>query len=134
LNWEDVGKLRKAGKLKEASDVAVGILAVNPKDFKTKSQFEWVIFEYIKLVVANITAALDKSQPVNSQDVTELVEWMRGYYRLQPRIPDMPCSSILDQLVRVGPHLTGFPDIVGWIGIKGLRPNGNPPVFHGAPQ
>lgn len=121
MNWQDVQKLRQGGQLKEAHEAALGILAADPADFKTKSQYEWVIFEYIKRIVANMAAALDKSQPIGSRDVDEIMGWMRKYYRLQPRIPEMACSNILGQIVKVGSHLPTFPDIIGWIGIDGLR-------------
>ena len=102
MNWQDVQKLRRAGQLKEAHEAALGILAADPADFRTKSQYEWVIFKYIKLIVANIAAALDKNRPIASRDVDKMMDWMRKYYRLQPRIPDMACSNILSQLVKVG--------------------------------
>jgi len=121
LNWEDVRKLRKAGKLQEACEVALAILAADPADFKTKSEYEWVIYEYIKRIVANVTATLDKSQPIDSRDVDEMMDWMRKYYRLQPRIPGMACSNILDQIAKVGPYLPKFPDMTRWVGFDGLR-------------
>jgi tetratricopeptide (TPR) repeat protein len=121
VNWQDVQTLRKAGQLKEAHDAASAILAADPADFKTKSQYEWVIFDYIKRIVGDIDAALAKSQPIRSRDVDELMEWMREYYRLKPRIPEMVCSNILGQIVKVGAHLPKFPDITSWIGIDGLR-------------
>ena len=121
MNWQDVQKLRQAGQLKEAEEAALGILAADPADFRTKSQYEWVIFGYIKRIVTKMAAALDKSQPIASRDVDEVMEWMRKYYRLQPRIPEMACSNIVGQLVKVGSHLPNLPDVIGWIGIDGLR-------------
>lgn len=121
MNWQDVQKLRQAGQLKEAHEAALGILAADPADFKTKSQYEWVIFEYIKRIVANMAAALDKGQPIGSRDVDEIMGWMRRYYRHQPRIPEMACSNILGQIAKVGPYLPKFPDMIRWVGCDGLR-------------
>ncbi|TCA08592.1 tetratricopeptide repeat protein [Rhizobium leguminosarum] len=82
---------------------------------------EWDVFKQIKIIVADFAAALDRNQPVNTRHVDEIMDWMRKYYRLQPRIPDMTCSNILGQLTKVGSHLPKFPDIIGWIGTDGLR-------------
>lgn len=82
---------------------------------------EWDVFKQIKVVVGEVSGALDRSQPVNPRHVDEIMDWMRKYYRLQPRIPDMACSTIIGQLAKVGSHLPKFPDIVGWVGIDGLR-------------
>lgn len=82
---------------------------------------EWDVFRQIKVIVTDLVAALDRNQPVNTRQVDEIMDWMRKYYRLQPRVPDMACSNIIGQLTKVGPHLPRFPDIIGWIGTDGLR-------------
>lgn len=93
---------------------------------------EWDIFKQVKAIVADLVTGLEKSQPVNSRRVDEIMEWMRRYYRLQPRLPDMACSAILGQLTKVGPYLTKFPDIIGWVGTDGLRSEDwKPNVFEG---
>lgn len=121
MNWQDVHTLRKAGQLQEAVDTALKILAADPEDFMTKSQYEWVIFDCIKRIVAHMREALSKSRPVDASDVNDLMAWMEVYRDLEPRIPEMVCSSILAQLVKVGPHLPKFPGIIRWVGIDGLR-------------
>lgn len=121
MNWQDVKKLRVSGQLDEACEAALTILAANPECFRTKSQYEWVIFKYIQRIVGNIEGTLDKNQPIDSRDLDEMMSWMRKYYRLQPRIPDMVCSSILGQINKIGSHLPKFPDIIRWVGIDGLR-------------
>lgn len=121
MNWRDVQKLRKAGQLEQARDAALEILAADPRDFKAKSQYEWVIFDYIKRIVAEMREALKKSPLVDARDVEDLIAWMKEYRDLEPRIPEMACSSILGQVVKVGPHLHKFPGIIRWIGIDGLR-------------
>ena len=120
MNWDDVRKFRKAGQLQEAVDTAREILAADPEDFKTRSQYEWVIFECIKSIVAEMDEAL-KKRPIDGNDVENLMSWMEEYQSLGPRIPEMVCSSILAQLAKVGPHLPKFPGIIRWVGIEGLR-------------
>ena len=121
LNWEDIKKLRKAGQTQQALDTALEILAADPDDFKAKSEYEWVIFECIKLIVTEMDEGMKKSRPVNARDVNDLVVWMDVYHDLNPNIPGMACSSILAQLVKVGPHLPKFPGIIRWVGDDGLR-------------
>lgn len=82
---------------------------------------EWDIFKQIKTLITDFAAALDRNQPVNPRHVDEIMDWMRKFYRLKPRVPDMACSAILGQLTKVGPHLPKFPDIIGWVGPEGLR-------------
>lgn len=121
MNSDDVRTLRKAGRLQEALDTARQILTTNPGDFKTKSEYEWVIFDCIKIIVANMVAEMAKSRPINTRDVDDLMGWMDEYLSLEPSIPGMACSNILGQLLKVGSHLPKFPGIILWVGIEGLR-------------
>lgn len=119
--WQDIQRLRKDKQLAQAREAALEILAADPRDFRTKAQYEWVIFDCIKLVVADMSEALEK-RPVTAREVDRLMAQMQEYRDLEPRLPDMACSNILGQLVRVGPHLPKFPGIVHWVGFVGLRP------------
>ena len=121
MNSDNVRTLRKAGRLQEALDTARQILTTNPGDFKTKSEYEWVIFDCIKIIVANMVAEMAKSRPINARDVDDLMGWMDEYRSLEPSIPGMACSNILGQLVKVGSNLPKFPGIIRWAGIEGLR-------------
>lgn len=82
---------------------------------------EWDIYRRIKGIIANIESELVKNRPVNTRHVDEIMECMRKYYRLKPRIPDSACSNMLGQLTKIATHLPKFPDIVGWIGVDGLK-------------
>lgn len=121
MNWESVRTLRKAGRLQEALDAAREILTNSPGDFKTKSEYEWVIFDCIKIIVANMAAEMERSRPMNARDIDDLMGWMKEYHSLGPSIPGMACSNILGQLVKVGAHLPKFPGIIRWVGVEGLR-------------
>ena len=120
MNSEDVRTLRKSGRLQEALNTARKILAATPGDYKTKSEYEWVVFECIKIIVTNI-GEMAKSRPINKRDVADLMEWMDEYRLLEPSIPGMACSNILGQLVKIGSNLPKFPSIIRWAGIEGLR-------------
>ncbi len=121
MNWESVRTLRKAGRLQEALDTAREILTNSPGDLKTKSEYEWVIFDCIKIIVANMVSEMEKSRPMNARDMDDLMGWMDEYHSLGPSIPGMACSNILGQLVKVGAHLPKFPGIIRWVGVEGLR-------------
>lgn len=121
MNSADVLRLRRSGRLQEALDTARRILTTSPGDSKTKFEYEWVIFDCIKIIVANMVAKLKKSQPINTRDVDDLMGWMDEYRLLGPSIPGMAFSNILGQLVKVGSHLPKFPGIISWAGIQGLR-------------
>jgi tetratricopeptide (TPR) repeat protein len=121
LNWEEVKALRKSGRLDEARDAAREILAGNPNDFRTHSEYEWVIFGYVKVLVAQIGEALEH-RPIQPRDLDALMLRMREYWTLKPQIPGMACSNIFGQLAKVGLHLPKFPEVVRWIGPSGLRP------------
>lgn len=121
MNSDDVRRLRKAGRLQEALDAARQIMTDNPGDFKNKSEYEWVIFDCIKIIVANMVAEMAESRPINRRDVDKLMGWMNEYHSLEPSIPGMACSNILGQLAKVGSNLPKFPGIIHWVGIEGLR-------------
>jgi tetratricopeptide (TPR) repeat protein len=120
MNWEDVQRLRRDGQLDQARGLALEILAADPADFRTKGQYQWVVFNFIKLAVAEISEALDK-RPLTARDIDPLMALLQEYRDLQPRIPDLACSVILGQVAKVGQHLSKFPGIIHWVGIEGLR-------------
>jgi tetratricopeptide (TPR) repeat protein len=121
VNWQDVQTLRKARRFDEARVAAMEILARDPSDLRTRSEYEWVIFGYIKDLVAQVEETLEQ-RPVQARDLESLMQRMREYWTLKPQIPGMACSNILGQLAKVGPHLPKFPEIVRWISLEGLRP------------
>lgn len=132
MSWQEIQTLRKAGRLEEAHNIALALLATSPEDFKVRSQLEWVFFEYIKQIVTSLEEGLKKSQPVDSARIEALMIWMREYYRLRPSKPGMACSVILGQLVKVGAHLPTFPEIIQWVGQDGLRAEDwRPNSWHG---
>ena len=121
MNWQDVQKLRKAGQLREAREAAVGILAADPRDFRTKSALEWVLYGFINCSVENVRAASKRDEPINKRDIDEINRWMVEFYKLKPEVPGMPCSMILRQLSKVGQHIPRFLGFVRWVGLEGMK-------------
>lgn len=122
MSADEVKGLRKAGKLPEAEQAALKALANNSNDFQTKTQFEWVIFDQVKAVVASIGNSANNNQPIDQDQIDELLRVLRMYYRIGPQIPGWACSNILKQLAKIAPHIPGYVEIVDWIGLKGLGP------------
>lgn len=128
MNWQDVKRLRDAEQLEQARNLAQGILADDPRDFKTRSELEWVLYRLIKRVVEKIKAASD--EPVSKGDVEEITGWMVEFYKLGPKVPGWPCSNILRQLSKVGKHIPRFLGFVRWVGLKGMgAEDWNPSTF-----
>lgn len=121
MSWQSIQRLRKSGQLADAESLARRVLASDANDFKSRSQYEWVIFDQTKDAVAKILTTLDANRPVNPEDLEELMGRLRTYHSLKPRMPEMACSNIVGQLVKVGRHVPSFPEIIGWIGQEGLR-------------
>ena len=119
MTWEDVQALRKAGRFREAIDLALELLA-NGHDHRVRTQLDWSWYGLIKDLVRDIGAKLKASQPVPPGDISGLVNALRGYAR-QPAIrPDNPLSNILREVSKVAAHLPPFPGFVRWAGIDGL--------------
>lgn len=122
MSWQNIKHFRKAGQIQQAINAAVAALALDSKDFRAKSEYEWVMFDAIKGIVADIDEGLKNNKPVQPRDVSDLTGWMDAYYHLDPEIPGMACANILAQLTKVGPHLPKFASFINWIGLNGLRP------------
>lgn len=118
MNWQDVKRLRDAEQLELAHDLAQDMLADDPRDFKTRSELEWVLYRLIKRVVEKIKTASD--EPVSKGHIEEITGWMVEFYKLGPKVPGWPCSNILRQLSKVGKHIPRFLGFVRWVGLKGL--------------
>ena len=121
MNWQVVKKFRDEGQLEQARQLALEILEGDPSDFRTKSQYEWVIYAFIKLIVANMDEQLEKGTPVAAGDVERLMARMEEYRGLDPRLPELTCSNMLRQIVKVASHLPKFPGLIYWVGIDRLR-------------
>ena len=121
MSWQNIQHFRKTGQIQQAVDAAVAALAADPEDFKVRSQYEWVMFDIIKGIVANIGDSLKNSKSIQPRYVNDLMGWMETYYHLKPEIPGMACTSILTQLTKVGSHLPRFLGFINWIGPNGLR-------------
>jgi len=119
MSWEDVQALRKAGRFRQAIDLALELLS-HGQDRKVRTQLDWSWYGLIKELVRDMVVKLKASQPVPPSEVSGLVNALRGYAR-QPAIrPDNPLSNILREVSKVAAHLPPFPGFVRWAGIDGL--------------
>lgn len=121
MNWQVVKKFRDGGQLEQARQLALEILEGDPSDFRTKSQYEWVIYAFVKLIVADMDDQLEKGSPIAAGDVERLMARMEEYRALDPRLPELTCSNMLRQIVKVASHLPKFPGLIYWVGIDRLR-------------
>ncbi|MFA5631946.1 MAG: hypothetical protein WC997_10565 [Porticoccaceae bacterium] len=120
MNWQDIQNLRKTGQLKEAREAALRILADDPRDFKTKSELEWVLYGFIKRAVERMEAASEANEQIDRNDINEATNRMVEFYKLSPQVPGWACSKILWQLSKVGQHIPRFLGFVRWVGLKGM--------------
>ena len=121
MSWQEVKALRDAGQQQQAIDMAVKILEADPHDYRTRSQYEWVIYACIKAIVQDMLGTLEKGRPLSERDVHDLMAWMTEYQAIQPEIPGMACSNVLGQLTKIGQHLPNLPRAIGWMGLESLR-------------
>lgn len=120
MSWEEVSGLRKAGKLDEARALARQILARDPGDYKTRSQFEWVLFGLCKRVLSEVDPS-KSGLTLTGRQTDQLVSFWDEYRELNPRVPDLACSQIVGQLTKVGHCLPNFANVVYWLRTDGLR-------------
>lgn len=121
MSWQEVKALRDAGQLQQAIDTALKIMEADPRDYRTRSQYEWVIYACIKAIVQDMLGTLEKGKPISERDVHDLMAWMTEYQAIQPEIPGMACSNILGQLAKIGQYLPDLPQAMGWMGLESLR-------------
>lgn len=121
MSWQEVKALRDAGQLQQAIDTALKVLEADPHDYRTRSQYEWVIYACIKAIVQDMLGTLEKGRPISERDVHDLMAWMTEYQAIQPEIPGMACSNILGQLTKIGQYLPDLPQAIGWMGLESLR-------------
>ncbi len=120
-SWENVRDLRRNGDLQGARELALAKLAADPNDFRTRTQLEWVTHDEIKASVAQIDAQLRNSQRPDHR-ILQFIWGRWEEYRLSdPRVPDMACSMIIQQITKIGHLLPGYADIIWWLRLDGLR-------------
>ncbi len=121
MNWQNVKELRKAGDLRAARSAALALLKADPQDFLAKSQLHWVTYDEIKAAVARIGADGQSDPRFRRDDINFVAKRWEGYRESDPRVPDLACSMIVEQLAKIASELGCFADVVYWLRMDGLR-------------
>jgi tetratricopeptide (TPR) repeat protein len=119
--WEQIRDLRKAGDLDGALAKAVVAIQENATDFQVRSQVEWVYYGLIKRVVSRMHESIEANRRPEASDEQELYLLLKDYAKIEPKIPQMAFSNVLQQLCKVGRHYDRFLPFVQWAGSEFLR-------------
>lgn len=119
MSWQDVQALRKSARFREAIELAQELLS-HGYDRKVRTQLDWSWYGEIKRLVQKLIVELQASQALNTSDVGNLVNALRGYARQPPIRPDNPLSNIVREVAKVAAHLPQFPGFIRWVGEDGL--------------
>jgi tetratricopeptide (TPR) repeat protein len=121
VNWQNVKELRKAGDLRAARAAALSLLEADPNDFHAKTQLYWVTYDEIKMAVGRIGAETPLDPRARRDDISFVTKRWEEYRSSDPRVPDLACSMIVEQLAKVASELSCFADVVYWLRMDGLR-------------
>lgn len=120
MTWATVQTLRKSGNFQEAIDLGIQELAVNPNDFKLRTQIDWAFYGLVKSHVSSVVSKLKGGQPAPNAVINQIHQALRSYARQPKRRPDNALSNILRELSKIAPHFPFFPGFIRWVGIDGL--------------
>lgn len=122
MSWQKVQGLRQAGELDQAWKLGSSILEHDPRDFRTRSQLEWVCHARMKALVASIKSDLKAGNRPETADLRQVDEVLRDFSSLPSvEVPGMACSMILQSLAGIAPHFPEYGLFVRWVRDDGLR-------------
>lgn len=141
MSWQDVQRLRQAGRLEEAIQLGIELAQQGNGDRRIRTQIDWARYGIVKREVANINEKLKASKPIRDSDLESLMEPLMGYAR-QPRVlPDNPFSNMISKVAGIAEHVPNFPNVIRWMGMDGLSEEDwnyrefkqklYPPIAHG---
>lgn len=122
MSWEEVRQLRQEKKYAEAWALGQSLLEADPRDFRTRSQLEWVCHGRMKSLVGTIKADLkagSRPEPAHLRQVDAVLNDFSSLPRVE--VPGMACSVILQALAAIAPHVSQFGAFVRWVRDDGLR-------------
>lgn len=120
MTWADVQVLRKSGRFQEAIDHGLQELAVDPDDFKLRTQIDWAFYGLVKNHVFSIVTKLKGGQTPPNETVNQIHQALRSYARQAKRRPDNALSNILREISKIAQHLPFFSGFIRWVGVDGL--------------
>lgn len=121
MDWKDVQELRKQGNIAEGKKLAYDLLEADPRDFRTRSMLEWLIYDQAKPDFRNAVEAIKADKRPQQADLHRIDQALTEFTKLPAQRPGMACSVVLQQLCRIGPEFPRFAAFVKWVGIEGLR-------------
>ena len=120
MDWKEVQELRKSGKIAEGKALASEILELDPGDFRTRGQLEWLIYDEVKPAFKKAIDAVKADKRPQHGDLHRIDQALTEFTRLPAQRPGMACSVVLQQLCRIGPEYPRFAAFVTWVGLEGL--------------
>lgn len=121
LNWKDVQELRKQGNIVEGKKLSYDLLEADPRDFRTRSMLEWLIYDELRPAFKVAIEAIKVGKRPQQADLRRIEQALTEFTQLPAQRPGMACSVLLQQLCRIGPEFPRFAAFVRWVGIEGLR-------------
>jgi tetratricopeptide (TPR) repeat protein len=121
VEWKDVQELRKRGNIAEGKKLAYALLKADPRDFRTRSMLEWLIYDQAKPAFTSAVEAVKADKRPQQADLHRIEQALTEFTKLPAERPGMACSVFLQQLCRIGPDFPRFAAFVKWVGMEGLR-------------
>lgn len=121
MDWKNVQELRRKGSIAEGKKLAYDLLEADPRDFRTRSMLEWLIYDEVKPNFKKAIEVVKADKKPQQADLGRIDQALNEFTRLPAQRPGMGCSVLLQQLCRIGPEYPRFAAFVRWVGIDGLR-------------
>lgn len=123
MSWQQVQSLRKSGEWEQAWELGHSILQRDPRDFRTRSQLEWVCNDRIKALVESIKRDLKGGARPDTESLRQVDLVLRDFSSLRDvQVPGMACSKIMLNLAGIAPHFPHYMTFVSWVRDDGLSP------------
>lgn len=121
MTWEEVQRLRKSGKYREAIKLALE-LKIHDSSIQLQRQLDWSWNGLIKdqVRVIESISSTNKWVPENQQQA--LIRLLQDYARQIKNRPDNSLSQIVREVSRIGKHLSDYPGFIRWVTMDGLGP------------
>jgi hypothetical protein len=118
-SWKLLKDLRKQGEYQQALEKGAELLTQNADDFMVKSQLEWVHYDLIKEMAQEWEQQEDSGAgPASPELRNRLIDQLRDYARLRPKLPSMAYGNIVAKIAKVAKQIDSFPKMVEWFSLQ----------------
>lgn len=114
---QQIRDLRKQGRLKEAYELGCNLLNQYPEDRYVKQAVGWVLYDYVKQIVAQYA----RREQEGDRAAKQVRSLLREFARLDLGLPDMLYSQLVGQLVKLGTYASFLPGFLKWGGLDAFR-------------